>query len=97
MTVNGMSIHNMTLTQDSQYDEACSLFNSGRMGRVSLVTKPTHVNDNTIVIGVNLKGISKVGVNNVQVYSIKKDLLNSEPTVTSDVQAEQNIQTIQGQ
>ena len=64
------------------------------MGRIRVVTDAIHVNDNTIVVGTNLKGVTKIGVSNVQVYSIKKDLLNSQPTVTSDVQAEQVTQPL---
>lgn len=93
ITVNGMSINTLTLSGGSEYDEACSLFDSGRMGRVRVVTDAIHVNDNTIVMGINLKGVTKIGVSNVQVYSIRKDLLNGQQKVTSDSQVDQVAQS----
>ena len=94
ITTNGFSIHNLTLNATS-YDDSCSLFDSGRMARVNVVTKAVHVNDNKIIVGVNLKGVKQVGVSDVTVYSIKKDQLNGGPEVTSDIQTEQNDEILQ--
>ena len=72
LLINGESITKIVVEPPTIYSQSCSLFASDRMARYTLITEPFQVNDNVVNLELELEGVTRFGVSEATIFSIKK-------------------------
>ena len=60
------------ITNNDSFVDHCPVFKSGVVTQMSIMTDSLLVNDNSVQINLEFKGITKLGVEEPVIYSIEK-------------------------